>query len=93
MSDTNCDDCISGDKSCDEQECFLNGRCDGDLVDFVEGVSTPADCLAACQDTSGCGYWSHNLNDTTCILTSNCALVAQCEVVEDCIYGQETCGQ
>ena len=82
---------IVENKSSIPHRCYLPGRCEGVVLEYIADVFTPSDCLNLCKGNSDCVWWNYDDLDNTCILSSECFFVdSNCE---GCIYGQQNCGE
>ena len=76
--------------------CFVEGECAlyidlHNLVEIIENISTPKDCLDRCKEFEKCLFFTHFEMTEKCYLYSSCEyFFYQCET-DDCISGESTC--
>ncbi len=88
--DQNCDDCISGERSCEappDLVCNEPGQCLGSFVG-TDAAADLNDCLEQCQDNEDCQWWSYDFSDGLCLFTRDCPEVDDCDT---CVHGQTEC--
>ena len=71
LSTEGCTDCISGDVECEDQQCDLQGLCDGALVKF-DSTANKDLCILECQSIPECLWWSYNNDNGFCIMSADC---------------------
>ena len=86
-----CDNCTSGDRDCNLRQCFVPGKCLGNVEDQQTGISSASDCLEKCQELAECHWWTFDASNGFCILTSDCVFLD--ESCDTCTTGQGTCGR
>ena len=64
---------LSGEKTCipDAPVCFVSGECEGILLETVLAQSAD-DCLLSCNQTSGCRWFSFQMEVKQCTLLESC---------------------
>ena len=76
--------------------CFVEGECalwidNHNLVEIVDEISSPENCLEVCKETPNCLYFTHFQNIEQCYLYSSCEyFFYECEN-KDCISGEVSC--
>ncbi len=71
-------------------QCWIPGQCNGAFVDQIS-AETSQQCLEACQDNQLCQWFTHDSDDSVCILLETC-LVLESECLT-CISGQNLCSE
>ena len=76
--------------------CFVEGECamfidHSNLVEIIEDVVTPEDCLGKCKMIEDCLYFTHFQVKEACYLYSSCQyFFYECQS-NDCISGESSC--
>ena len=90
-----CPECLTGQRGCvpSEASCWVEGECKGNEI-HVSPSQTKEDCLAECQSTFGCKWFTFRTFKSpqpVCFLFSDCPSID--ETCETCISGERRCEQ
>ena len=76
--------------------CFVEGECalwidNHNLVEIVDEILSPENCLELCKETPSCLYFTHFQKIEQCYLYSSCEYFFYECANKDCISGEASC--
>ena len=77
---------LCSESSGDSIGCYQDGECVNSNTVGISRTDTSGECLAYCQETEACQYFTFYANDDVCLAQSDCE-VFNADGCDDCISG------